>query len=111
MFEVVLTYSTRDETREIKIDAERVTFGRGNEVDERIEDQGLSRLNSTIYRDGERIWIVDESSTNGTYINGQAAAPAGTPLRVYGDSVRVGPARLAASGVTFRQIPYDISAR
>ena len=38
-------------------------------------------------------------------------APAGTPLRVYGDSVRVGPARLAASGVTFRQIPYDISAR
>ena len=38
-------------------------------------------------------------------------APAGTPLRVYGDSVRVGPARLAASGVTFKQIPYDISAR
>ena len=89
MFEIVLTYSTRDETREIKIDAERVTFGRGNEVDERIEDQGLSRLNSTIYRDGERIWIVDESSTNGTYINGQAAAPAGTPLRS-GDVIKIG---------------------
>jgi adenine-specific DNA-methyltransferase len=38
-------------------------------------------------------------------------APAGTPLVVYGESVRVGPARLAAAGVTFKQIPYDISAR
>lgn len=38
-------------------------------------------------------------------------APTGTPLVVYGESVRVGPARLAAAGVTFKQIPYDISAR
>ena len=38
-------------------------------------------------------------------------APDGTPLVVYGESVRVGPARLAAAGVTFKQIPYDISAR
>jgi adenine-specific DNA-methyltransferase len=38
-------------------------------------------------------------------------APANTPLVVYGESVRVGPARLAAAGVTFKQIPYDISAR
>ena len=39
------------------------------------------------------------------------AAPANTPLVVYGESVRVGPARLAASGVTFKQIPYDVRAR
>ncbi len=39
------------------------------------------------------------------------AAPANTPLVVYGDSVRLGPQRLAAASVTFRQIPYDISAR
>ena len=38
-------------------------------------------------------------------------APANTPLVVYGESVRVGPARLAAAGVTFRQIPYDVRAR
>lgn len=38
-------------------------------------------------------------------------APAGTPLVVYGESVRVGPARLAAAGVTFKQIPYDVRAR
>jgi adenine-specific DNA-methyltransferase len=41
-------------------------------------------------------------------------APANTPIAsivVYGESVRVGPARLAASGVTFKQIPYDVRAR
>jgi len=38
-------------------------------------------------------------------------APAGTGLVVYGESVRVGPARLAAAGVTFKQIPYDVRAR
>ena len=37
--------------------------------------------------------------------------PANTPLVVYGESVRVGPARLAAAGVTFKQIPYDVRAR
>ncbi len=38
-------------------------------------------------------------------------APANTPLVVYGESVRVCPARLAAAGVTFKQIPYDVRAR
>ncbi|MEI8325800.1 MAG: site-specific DNA-methyltransferase, partial [Betaproteobacteria bacterium] len=35
----------------------------------------------------------------------------GTPLVVYGESVRVGAARLAAAGATFKQIPYDVRAR
>lgn len=39
------------------------------------------------------------------------AAPAGAALIVYGEAVRVGPQRLAAVGVTFRQIPYELSAR
>ena len=38
-------------------------------------------------------------------------APANTPLVVYGESVRIGPARLAAAQVTFKQIPYDVRAR
>ena len=39
------------------------------------------------------------------------AAPVGTKLIVYGEATRVGPERLAATGVTFRQIPYDIGVR
>ena len=88
MIEVVLVYPSPEGTREFVIDAERTTFGRGD-ADHRIEDQGLSRINSTIYRDGDRVWIVDENSTNGTYINGQACSPAGTPLRS-GDVIKIG---------------------
>ncbi|MBK7933386.1 MAG: FHA domain-containing protein [Acidobacteria bacterium] len=89
MIEVVLTFPTPEGTREIAIDADRTTFGRGSDVDHRIDDQGLSRLNSTIYRDGDRVWIVDENSTNGTYINGQLCVSAGTPLRS-GDVIKIG---------------------
>lgn len=37
--------------------------------------------------------------------------PAPTPVVVYGESCRLGPARMAAEGVTFKQIPYDVSMR
>lgn len=39
------------------------------------------------------------------------AAPSDAALVVYGESVRVGPERLAQAGVTFKQIPYDVRAK
>jgi adenine-specific DNA-methyltransferase len=33
------------------------------------------------------------------------------PRVIYGESSRLGPARLAAEGITFKQIPYDIKMR
>ncbi len=33
------------------------------------------------------------------------------PKTVYGESLRLGPARLEAEGIEFRQIPYDVKAR
>ncbi len=63
------------------LDGERTTFGRGSEADYRFEDSGLSRLHATVYRDGDRVWVVDENSTNGTFVNGERVAGAGTPLR------------------------------
>ena len=37
--------------------------------------------------------------------------PYGGPKTVYGESLRVGPARLAQEEIVFRQIPYDVKAR
>jgi adenine-specific DNA-methyltransferase len=37
--------------------------------------------------------------------------PSPMQVVVYGEASRVGPARLAAEEITFRQIPYDISMR
>ncbi|MBC7899908.1 MAG: FHA domain-containing protein [Saprospiraceae bacterium] len=89
MLEITLTFPTPEGSQEIRIDGERTSFGRGSEADHRFADNGLSRLHATIYRDGESVWVVDENSSNGTFVNGQKAAPGGTPLR-NGDVVKIG---------------------
>ena len=89
MLEVTLTYSTPEGPQEIAIDRDRTTFGRGSEVDHRFADDGLSRLHASIYREGDRVWVVDEDSTNGTFVNGEQVRGAGTPLKD-GDIVRIG---------------------
>lgn len=88
MTEVVLTY--RDETgpREIAVGEGRVTLGRGD-VDNRFPDNGLSRHHATVYREGERVWIIDENSTNGSFVNGRKVPPSGTPL-TDGDEILIG---------------------
>lgn len=89
MLDVFLTYPTPEGSREIAIREGRLSIGRGSDADLQFADNGLSRLHATVYREGERIWIVDENSVNGTLVNGVTAAPAGTPLR-NGDEVRIG---------------------
>lgn len=37
--------------------------------------------------------------------------PAPVPFVVYGETARLGPARMASEGVTFKQIPYDVTMR
>ncbi len=89
MTEIYLTYPTDEGSQEIRFDGEKMTFGRGSDADFRFEDDGLSRLHSTIYRDGERVWIVDENSTNGTFVNGEKVGASGTPLQ-NGDTIKIG---------------------
>lgn len=89
MVEVILTFPTPEGSKEIRVDRERTTFGRSTDVDHSLPDNGLSRLHATVYRDGDRVWIVDENSSNGTFVNGQRANPAGTPLK-NGDSIKIG---------------------
>jgi len=89
MLDVRLTYPTPEGSQEIKIEGQKTTFGRGSEAEFRFEDNGLSRTHASIYRDGDRVWITDENSSNGTFVNGQSVAPAGTPLK-NGDSIKIG---------------------
>ena len=89
MLDVRLTYPTPEGSKEIRIENSKTTFGRGSEAEFRFADDGLSRLHATLYVDGDRVWIVDENSSNGTFVNGLRAAPAGTPLRS-GDAIKIG---------------------
>ncbi len=89
MLDVILKYSTDYGPEEINLEGDKTSFGRGGEAQVRLEDDGLSRLHASVYREGERVWIVDENSTNGTFVNGQRVNPGGTPLSD-GDVIRIG---------------------
>ena len=77
------------EIREIVLEKEHTTIGRATDVDLQLDDQGLSRLNSTIYLDADTVRIVDNGSTNGTLVNDEPASADGTILDD-GDVVKMG---------------------
>jgi hypothetical protein len=89
MLEISLVYQTPEGSREIAIERERTTFGRGDAADCRLDDDELSRLHATVYRDGDNVWIVDENSTNGSFVGGERVRGSGTILR-NGDVIKIG---------------------
>jgi len=66
-----------------------VTIGRTDASSLVLSDAGLSRRNTTIFRDGEAVLVVDENSLNGTILNGTKIAGAAQELRD-GDELRIG---------------------
>lgn len=89
MLDVIIKYPTPEGYGEHKLVTGKLSFGRGSDADLRFADSGMSRLHATIYREGDRIWVVDENSSNGTFVNGEKVPPAGKPLKD-GDSILLG---------------------
>lgn len=54
-----------------QVEGEEVVLGRGSEAAVRIQDQSLSRRHARLYRSGERFYLEDLGSTNGTHLNGE----------------------------------------
>src|SRR5262245_53934527 len=68
---------------------DEITIGRTDASDVVIDDSGLSRKNTTIFRDGELLLIADENSTNGTFVNGRKLS--GPPEELHdGDEIKIG---------------------
>ena len=53
-----------------KIDGEKTIIGRGQKAQIRLYDDGISREHAQILVEGNRIFLQDLGSTNGTYCNG-----------------------------------------
>lgn len=87
--QVTLTVHSVEGASEVLVEAPRLTFGRTEAADIVINDSGLSRVHASINREGDRVWIIDEGSTNGSSVNGEPVPAAGTPLRD-GDEIYVG---------------------
>ncbi len=88
MSKVVLHIQGPYDTRTVAVEDE-ITIGRTDLSDVVIDDDGLSRKNTTFFRDGDDTLVVDEDSTNGTFLNGTRLA--GAPRIVKsGDKITLG---------------------
>lgn len=88
MSEVFLHIENSYDRQEYRLEHE-VTMGRTDASSLVLSDQGLSRRNTTIFRDGDLVLIVDEGSLNGTFLNGRKLSGSPEELRD-GDEVRIG---------------------
>ena len=75
--------------RETFVLDDEVTIGRTDASRIVLSDSGLSRKNTTFFRDGDAVYVVDENSLNGTFVGGEKLQ--GAPVQVFdGDVVTLG---------------------
>jgi len=75
--------------RETRTLEDEISIGRTDASQIVLSETGLSRKNTTFFRDGEAIYVVDENSLNGTFVGGERIGAA--PVRVFdGDVVTLG---------------------
>lgn len=68
---------------------DETSFGRTDSSKVVLNDSGLSRLNTSFFRDEDAVFIVDENSTNGTFVNGERIS--GRPRQIFdGDRIKIG---------------------
>jgi len=88
MKKITLHIETPGESKTVSFEDE-ITIGRTDASQIVLDDSGLSRKNTTFFRDGEFVLIVDENSTNGTFVNGERVS--GEAKRVFdGDKIKIG---------------------
>lgn len=79
---------------EVAIDRERIVIGRGRKADLALAEATISRAHAAIGFDGERFFVEDLGSTNGTLVNG--ARVSRQPLKS-DDEIQMGKLRIGVS--------------
>lgn len=60
-----------DRVREIKIEGDTFMIGRGWDNQVRVDEEGVSRHHAQLHVDDRRVTLIDNGSTNGTWVRGQ----------------------------------------
>ena len=76
------------EKRDVTVDRD-ISVGRTDAASIVLDDSGLSRKNTTFFVDEGDLFVADENSTNGTFVNGERITGAPRVLR-NGDVVKIG---------------------
>jgi pilus assembly protein CpaF len=76
----------------IPLEGREISIGRIAANDVVLPSPDVSSRHARLYREGERWLVVDQGSTNGTFVNGR---PVSEPVPVaIGDEIQIGPCRL-----------------
>ncbi len=86
----VVVRSAKGEAPSLTFDGPRVVVGRGPGSDVRLPDASVSLRHASIRASGSEYAIVDEGSTNGTFVGGVRLLPQTPRILKAGDLVRVG---------------------
>jgi pSer/pThr/pTyr-binding forkhead associated (FHA) protein len=90
---MIVVRQGKEPGRMFEMRKDRMTIGRSRESDIFLEDLAVSRLHTTITREGQGQYVIrDENSANGTYVNGQKIAE---HVLDEGDEIQVGQTTLA----------------
>ena len=92
---LVVRRSQQGDGASVALQGNRITAGRLEACDLTISDSTVSREHAAFVRRGDRWWVIDLGSTNGTKVNGRRAAE--HPLSA-GDEVELGDALLQFVG-------------
>ncbi len=88
MQKITLKIENPREHKTVSLEDE-LSVGRTEQADVAVDDIGLSRVNTTFFRDGDKIFVVDENSLNGTFLNGEKLDS--QPRRIFdGDLIKLG---------------------
>ncbi|HEX9961374.1 MAG TPA: FHA domain-containing protein, partial [Pyrinomonadaceae bacterium] len=69
MREIILYIEAPDGRRQQVALEDEISIGRTNLARVAVDDAQLSRVHATLWREGDDVWIQDENSTNGTFVN------------------------------------------
>lgn len=87
---IVVLSADKEPPPSITFDAPRVVIGRGEGADVRLPDPSVSHRHATLRQRGSDYLVVDEGSTNGTYVGAVRLAPQSPRVVRDGDRIRVG---------------------
>lgn len=87
---VVVRSGDQESSPKVTFDAPRIVIGRGEGCDVRLPDPSISHRHASIRQRGSDYIVVDEGSTNGTFVGPVRLSPHAPRVVRSGDMVRVG---------------------
>ena len=87
---IVRLPGAKDAAHKLTFDGERLVLGRGEGADLRLPDPSVSHRHATLRAKGAEYTLVDEGSSNGTFIGGVRLLPQSPRIVKSGDLLRVG---------------------